>query len=278
LTTRARFTEILGAQTRYYEAGAGKAVLLVHGVGMSADVWFRAVPALGKDYYVCAPDLLDNGFTESGPYAGGPPQSLIVDHLLALADHLKLERFSLVGSSLGCALGTLLYLRAPERVEKMVFVGPGAVIGPGTALAEVLEAAAVNGRSALENPSYESCRARLTRVFHDPAAIPEWMVAMQMTMYGLPGTLERFDRRMSGMRMPTALRELAVHDRLPSIAVPSLIIIGREDPRGDYDQTVAAARRLPLGEIVTYDGCGHWPQLEHAAQFNSDVAAFLSRR
>jgi pimeloyl-ACP methyl ester carboxylesterase len=41
---------------------------------------------------------------------------------------------------------------------------------------------------------------------------------------------------------------------------------------------VAAARRLPLGEIVTYDGCGHWPQLEHAAQFNSDVATFLSRR
>jgi 2-hydroxy-6-oxonona-2,4-dienedioate hydrolase len=274
---RVTYSEVLGAKTRFYEAGQGDGVLLVHGVGMSADVWFRAVPAIGKQYAVAAPDLLDNGFTESGPYQGGPPQSLIVDHLLALADLLGFRTFTVVGSSLGCAIGSLLYLRAPERVRKMVFVGPGAVICSGDALKDVLVAAATNGRSALDNPTFESCRARLSRVFYDPIAIPEFMVAIQMTMYGQPETRDRFDRRMSGMCEAASLAELSVYDRLPELKIPMLVVLGREDPRGDYTSTMEAARRLPLAEIITYDSCGHWPQLEHADRFNEDVTRFLSR-
>lgn len=274
---RVTFSEILGAKTRFYKAGQGHGVLLVHGVGMSADVWFRAVPAIGEQFAVAAPDLLDNGFTESGNYQGGPPQALIIDHLLALADSLGFKAFTVVGSSLGCAIGSLLYLRAPERVRSMIFVGPGAVICSGDALKDVLFAAATNGRNALDNPSYESCRARLSRVFHDPGAIPEFMVAMQMTMYGQPDTRDRFDRRMSGMCDAGSLAELSVYDRLPDLKTPMLVILGREDPRGDYAATLEAAQRLPFAEIITYDGCGHWPQLEHPDRFNQDVMRFLNR-
>ena len=273
---RATFAEIMGARTRYLHGGSGKAVILVHGVGMSADSWFKTIPALENNFFVCAPDLLDNGFTEPGPYKGGAPQPYIVDHLIALADHLKLDKFSVVGSSLGSAVATLLYLRIPERIEKIIFVGPGSVINQPAALARVLEAAATNGRSAVENPSYESCRSRIARVVQDPACVPDWLVTMQMTIYALPGALEVFDRRMNGLRAKSALEEFEVYSKLEKVAVPTLVILGREDPRGDYAEAVAAAKRLPQGRIVTYEGCGHWPHIEHPNKFSSDVAAFLN--
>jgi pimeloyl-ACP methyl ester carboxylesterase len=273
---RAVFADILGAKTRYYTGGAGKPVMLIHGVGMSADSWLRTIPGLEKSFAVTAPDVLDNGFTEAGPYRGGPPQPYMVDHLVALADHLKLDKFSVVGSSLGSGLATLLYLKVPDRIEKIVFVGPGAVIDKPEALAKVYEASDKNGRAAVADPTYESCRARVQRVVFDPACVPEALVAMQMTMYALPNAMEVFDRRMKGLRDPRGLQDYEVYSKLEQVKIPALVIIGREDIRGDYDASVAAAKRLPQGKILTYEKCGHWPHMEHPERFNADLAAFLA--
>ena len=87
--------------------------------------WFWTVPALARQFRVAAPDLLDNGFTGAGPYSGGPPQPLIVDHLLRLADHLKFDRFSIVGSSLGAAIALLTYFKAPDRIDRLDPGGAG---------------------------------------------------------------------------------------------------------------------------------------------------------
>ncbi len=56
---------------------------------------------------------------------------------------------------------------------------------------------------------------------------------------------------------------------------PALIIVGRNDPRGNYDDTVASAQRLPNAKILTYEKCGHWPHVEYPERFANDVAAFL---
>lgn len=273
---RFSFAEVMGARTRYLHAGEGKPVLLVHGVGMSADSWMRTVPALAKIFFVCAPDLLDNGFTESGPYQGGPPQPYILDHLIALADHLKLEKFSVIGSSLGSTLAALLYLRHPERIDKIVIVGPGAVMSTPEEMGAVLRASHANGRSAIENPTYESCRARMARVVFDVATVPDALLMMQMTLYALPGALENFERRMRGLIDEAGLREFEVYSRLEKIAAPTLVLFGRQDPRGDFAQVMATAKRLPNAKVIVYERCGHWPHLELPEKFNADVLEFLT--
>jgi pimeloyl-ACP methyl ester carboxylesterase len=272
------FDSVKGVRTRYYAGGNGpQAVLLVHGVGMSADSWFRTIPALERTFRVCAPDLLDNGFTESGEYRGGAPHPLMLDHLIALVDQIGFDRFSIVGSSLGSGLAILLYLRIPTRIEKLVLVGPGAVVEEPAALAKVYEASAANGGAAIDDPTYESCRARVQRVVFDPASVPDTLVAMQMTMYALPGARAVFDRRMKGLRDPNSLREFDAHGKLEQIKIPSLMIFGREDVRGDYQRTMAAAERLPDVEVAIYEKCGHWPHMEHADRFNHDLIGFLSK-
>lgn len=272
---RFEFADVDGANTRYLIAGEGSPIMLVHGVGMSADSWFWTVPALSQNFRVAAPDLLDNGFTGAGSYSGGPPHGHIVDHLLALADHLRFERFSLVGSSLGSLISLLTYFRAPERIDRMVLVGPAHLLGPPATDSDPLEASYKNGRSALLNPTYESCRARMGRAFFDPARVPDVLVAMQMMMYAQSNALEKFERRMAGLRSPEAAR-FTVHDRLGEIRIPTAVICGREDIRGPYAIVEKDAARIPDVRLIPYDGCGHWPHMELPEQFNRDVTAFLS--
>jgi len=270
-----QFAEIIGARTRYLFGGEGPAVMLVHGVGMSADSWFWTVPALTRQFRVAAPDLLDNGFTEAGPYSGGPPQPLIVDHLLRLADHLKFERFSVVGSSLGAAIALLTYFKAPDRIDRMVLAGPAHLLNPPVEGSEAFEASYRNGRSALLNPTYESCRARMGRAFFDATRVPDVLVAMQMVMYAMPGALETFERRMAGLRSP-ASREFAVHDKLDRVAVPTLVLAGREDIRGPFTEVEKGALKIPNVRLLPYDHCGHWPHMEYPDVFSRDVSDFLS--
>ena len=101
---RVHFADIDAAPTRYYEAGDGPPLLLVHGIGVTAEIWLRNIAPLARSHRVCAPDLLASGLTGAGRYGveqTGPILPYTVDHLLALADHLRFDRFAIAGSSLG---------------------------------------------------------------------------------------------------------------------------------------------------------------------------------
>src|SRR4051812_35051601 len=114
---RVRYATINGIRTRYYEAGSGRPVMLIHGVGSTADTWFKTVQTLGKEAHVVAVDLVGHGYTEQVPYKGAP-QPHMLDHIFALADHVGFKKFSVCGSSYGAMLALLVYLRAKERIEK----------------------------------------------------------------------------------------------------------------------------------------------------------------
>src|SRR5947207_3248896 len=102
---KVNFANVGGVPTRYYSAGSGRrALLLLHGVGVASDSWFRNIDALASDYFVCAPDLLGNGFTAEGSYLAGAPQAHMVNHLFDLLDHIEADRYSVVGSSFGSVI------------------------------------------------------------------------------------------------------------------------------------------------------------------------------
>lgn len=230
---RYSFTEVMGAQTRYLHAGKGPNLLLVHGTGLTADSWYLNIPRLAQHFTVYAPDLLDNGFTEAGPYTGGAPQPLCVEHLIGFADKLGIERFALLGSSFGCNIATLLHDRIPDRIESLVLVGPGSALDrPGGDWRNMYKGAYLNG-------------------------------------------LKAFERRMSGIRLEAAIRDYEIRSRLEHIRVPTLVLLGRQDPRGNFDQACESAKLSSDGALLAYDQCGHWPHIEHPDRFNQDVVKFL---
>ena len=269
------FEDIGGVPTRYLVGGEGPPVMLLHGVGLSADSWLWTLPGLAQRHRVVAPDLLDNGFTGAGAYSGGPPQPYTVDHIIALADHLGLRRFSLVGSSLGAAFALLTYLKVPDRIASVVLVGPSFVLAKRREGFDMFEAPYRNGLSALRNPTYEGCRSRMANGFFDPRKVPEPLITTQMLLYALPGALESFERRLGGLRSPAA-RAFDLYDRLPSVRVPAFLLSGDKDHRGGFSEIAEDAKRIPGIQLRLYEQCGHWPHLEKPDSFNRDVLEFLN--
>lgn len=275
---RVRFAEIDKVPTRYYCEGSGYPVLLVHGAGLSADSWLRNIDALARDFMVVAPDTLGHGFTGSGAYSSGPPHPHIVNHLVALIDTLGIDRFTVVGSSFGALMASLVYFKAPDRVDKLVIVSSGSSFNSEDEVRERQPNAYKNGLSAFSNPTLEACRKRLENIFYDPGKVPDQLVFMQMTMYAMPGAMESYERRFKGMMDIEATRPHRIVDRVEQIKVPTLLLWGRQDPRGILARAKEAVKRLPNGRLVIFDRCGHHPHMEYPQEFNQLVRQFIKEQ
>ncbi len=109
---------LAGVAMHYYCAGRrGTPVVLIHGLGSSAETWAALIPLLSKEYLVYAPDLPGFGRT---PLA--PEGTNIRTHVLYLErflDALGYPRVTLVGNSLGGWIATRFAVEHPERVERL---------------------------------------------------------------------------------------------------------------------------------------------------------------
>jgi pimeloyl-ACP methyl ester carboxylesterase len=273
---RVEFATIGGACTRLYHGGEGPPVLLLHGVGASADIWLNNLDALARDFTVYAPDMLDNGFTESGAYRSGAPQPFMLDHLEALLDHYGIGDVAVVGSSFGGLLAALLYFRRPERVRKLILISSGTCFNSDEELARTLRESYANGRTAIAQPTIETCRQRMRNVVFDPASVPEALILMQLTLYALPNALPAYERRMQALMDVASWQTHRIVGRLHDIHAPTLLVWGENDPRVVLARAEAAAREIPNARLALFERCKHFPQLEHPDRFNRLAMRFLN--
>ncbi len=276
---RASFADVAGVHTRFFEHGQGEyGVLLIHGVGVGADSWLWNVEALGQERMAVAPDLLGYGLTGEGSYREGPPHESILDHLVALADHLGLRRLCVVGSSFGANIACHLALRLGARVKRLILVGCGPALNSPAFLHGMYQQSLANGIAAMADPTLERCERRMRNLVIDPASIPPGLPLIQLTLYGLPETRDRYERRIHGIMSMEALEQYDVTPHLNEIAAPTLVIWGRQDIRGEIEEAERHAARLPRGKMMVWEECGHLPYLEKPAQFNAAVDAFIRER
>src|SRR5262249_10810529 len=132
-----KFVDVNGVRTRYYEAGAGEPMILVHGEGFSghssANVWSKNLAGLGKRFHVFAADKLASGMT------GNPLDDKDyniqgeVEHAYQFIKAMRLDKVHLVGQSRGGGLAFFLAGGDPRRVKNVgLDAQPGAAPGGGT--------------------------------------------------------------------------------------------------------------------------------------------------
>jgi 2-hydroxy-6-oxonona-2,4-dienedioate hydrolase len=274
---RAGFVKVGEINTRYLFAGNGPALILVHGVGLSADTWLRNIDALARGQLVIAPDMINHGFTDLRPYGEAGPHPMLVDHVLAFADALGLARFSIAGSSFGAQIAALAYFQAPHRIEDLIIIGSGSSFNTEAEQAQSIPKTFQNAMSALSDPTWESCRARLANLCHDPQAVPEEIILAQLTSYARSGIVEAYQQTLKGMMDLERARPYRIFERLSSIAVPTLIVWGRQDTRGQVERAIAASRLIPGCELAIFERCGHLPYVEYPEEFNACLDRFLRR-
>lgn len=278
---RARFESVGNIRTRYLTAGNSEAppLLLVHGMGVTADMWFRNLDALGEHYWVVAPDLLGHGFTDVVTLSGAPQRQML-DHIMGFLDVLGVDNCFVAGSSFGAAISCLAALEHADRVNKVVIVSSGSVYNEIDQLRSSLKATKENGLSAMTEASVSACRERLGRIQFRRTTVPEEVLLCQVTSYAREGAVDFYakclDNYSAMLESPGEERSrFFVRERLAKLSCPALVVAGRNDPRAKVDEAYRVQEMIPECELVVFDECGHQPHVERPDRFNEVIRGFL---
>src|SRR5215471_6482863 len=128
----AKFIDVNGARTRYYDVGSGEVILLVHGARpsgtSSANTWVPILSGLGKRFRVLAPDRLGHGMTENpkGDYS----VTAEMEHLYDFIKLMQLQKFHIMGQSTGAYHAARVTLEHPEMVRTLVLADSATLSPP----------------------------------------------------------------------------------------------------------------------------------------------------
>ena len=122
LVVEHQYADINGIRMHYVTHGAGEPIIFLHGFPEYWGVWKKPLEALGKNHWVIAPDM--RGYNLSSKPAD--VEQYHIEHLVAdiraLADHLKIKKFTLVSQDWGALVGWSFVLRHPEYVRRFVTI------------------------------------------------------------------------------------------------------------------------------------------------------------
>jgi pimeloyl-ACP methyl ester carboxylesterase len=116
---------IHGYRRAFIHVGSGPPLLLIHGIGDSAESWFDVIPSLARHHTVIAPDLLGHGNSDKprADYSIAAYANAMRDLLIVLG----IERVTVLGHSLGGGVAMQFAYQFPERCERLVLVSTGGV-------------------------------------------------------------------------------------------------------------------------------------------------------
>jgi pimeloyl-ACP methyl ester carboxylesterase len=243
-------------------AGTRSAVVCLHGFCQSSEYWAPTLERLATDGVAAlAPDL--PGFGRSAAEPGPYTMAGMADAVVRLLDAHGLDRIRLVGGSMGGVVAQQLVLRHPQRVERLLLVATGAVMGdPAAGLAKADAIAAA--------PWDEAAAAAIVDGF----------------FHRRPS--DREIERLRGIALSAshraavdAARSNAQSDTrevIAGIRVPTLIVQGRHDRARTPEHGELMHARIAGSELAVIEDAGHTPQLERADAFHDIALPFLTRR
>ncbi|MCP9276816.1 alpha/beta fold hydrolase [Mycolicibacterium arenosum] len=269
-----------GKQIFYTETGTGPAVLLLHGGGPGASGisnYSRNIDALAEHFRVIVPDLPGYGRSTKG-VDGSDPFGYLANGIRGLMNHLDVDAAHLVGNSYGGACALRLALDTPERVRKMVLMGPGGIgttrALPTAGLQSLLSYYGGGG------PSRDKLETFIRQyLVYDGASVPAEVIDTRYASSIDPDVVANPPlRRPSG---PFALRTLSRMDftrdnRLAHLQTPTLVVWGSADKVNRPSGGQVLADTMPNCDLLLAANAGHWVQWERADFFNDVTRAFLS--
>jgi pimeloyl-ACP methyl ester carboxylesterase len=236
----------------YSEGGKGETILLLHGFAASGDSWNRLAGTLTKKYRVIAPDLPGWGAStriEAESYAY-PAQ---LRRLESLVKALGLDRFHLVGHSMGGFLAAAYAAKFPERVITLCLLCPHGMTEP---VPSDLSRSVEQGDNWLVVSSTEGFHRLLNNLFVKRPYIPGPIVKYlaQIAVRNTAKSRQIFDEIQSN--------EPPLIQRLSQISAPAMIVWGDQDRVLHVSSANLVKANLKQAELVILKGCGHMPLME----------------
>tara|TARA_B100000686_G_C16743197_1_gene947869 strand:+ start:735 stop:1670 length:936 start_codon:yes stop_codon:yes gene_type:complete len=262
-------------QTRVIEAGTGKPLILIHGVGGTAESWFRNVMRLSQHFHVCAIDSLFHGFSSKQSANSQNRLDSQTEHVLDFMDAMSFKKAHIEGESMGAAIGFELALKHPDRVDKLILNTASPItrhleqptFEPFFKSPESLK---ILSDAALGKATERTIRTRLEWLMTTPDRVVDELVELRLKYYSMP----EIQAAQSGIP-PTSSERRPYDDDLPRITVPTLVFWSEFNPDGGPDRGEYLARQIPNAEYYCMLDAAHWPQYEHPEEHDSVVTKFL---
>lgn len=257
-----------GLKTFYVKAGNGFPVVLFHGAapGASAQVnWqLNIEPLAAAGFTVYAYDQAGYGRSDN-------PADLSIEyrvtHAKAFVDALKLDRYHVIGNSVGGYIAARLALE-DSRVGRFVTTTSGTLAPKGSAQSQAL------GQKHSEElreyvPSLENMRALTLGTLHRKELVTEELVRARYEMS--IGKNHAAAQARQGVKPPRSLTE-----ELPKLKTKALLMWGNQDRGVSVERGLLLFQLIPNAEFHLFDQCAHWVQWDQADRFNRLVSDFLA--
>ncbi|AOE84012.1 alpha/beta fold hydrolase [Pseudomonas sp. TCU-HL1] len=252
------------AGTSYLATGQGHPVVLIHGVGLNKEMWGGQIVGLAPQFQVIAYDMLGHGASPR-PEAGTGLQGY-AEQLRELLEHLKLERATVIGFSMGGLVARAFALHYPQHIEGLVILN-SVFNRSAEQRAGVIE----RTRQAAEHGPDANAEAALSRWFSREyqAANPAQIAAIRQTLasndpQGYLTTYELF-----------ATQDMYRVDDLGSITVPTLVATGELDPGSTPEMARQLAERIPGAQVAVLEEQRHMMPVESPRLVNQVLLDFL---
>ena len=258
-----RYFEIRAARLRYRDAGAGVALIFIHGWTLDLDAWEPQAASLCETFRVIRLDR--RGF---GLSSGIPSVADDVSDLQALIDHLQLERVVLIGSSQGARVTLDFALKHPQRLSAIVLDG-----APNTALPS-------DSEDEVPLAHYrELVRTRGMDAFRE-----EWaqhpFTQLHTRDAGTRELLARILARYPGRDLREPPRSMGTRDacELGRFRGPALVVNGELDTDSRKANGEALAQAMPAAERRLLPRAGHLANLDQPHAYNDMIRRYLARQ
>lgn len=238
------------------------AVVLLHSLATHSELWAFQVPVWSAHFRVISVDLPGHG--RSAAPAENVSLAGMAREVVAVLDHLQIGRAALVGLSLGGMVAQAVALGHAHRVAAMVLAHAGA--RTDASVREIWEQRIqqfeAGGLAGLSHPTLERW---FPRAFSESSPITmAWMARLigETEPRGYIGAIR-------------AIQDLDHLDRLPIVAVPTLVIAGEADAAVPPAVASMVAQRIPNARFHLLEGAGHIGNVQQPIQFTELVGQFL---
>lgn len=268
-----QFAEVNGTAFHYDLRGAGPTIVLIHSGVSDLRFWDEQIDVFAENFQVLRYDMRGYGSTPNG--LGGQSN---VEDLRALLEHLKIDKATVVGCSVGGGVAIDFALNYPNRTNTLIPVA--AAVGgyepdevnkdhqtASEKIGELVEAAYDAG-------NLEKAADLYAKIWMDgPKRTPDQVdpavrakaVEMMITLFELP---EDEDEDFVELEPDAAAR-------LSQIELPTLVIIGDYDVERLIHHSDYIAENIPGAKKAVMSGVAHYPNMEKPEEFNRLVLEFM---
>ena len=243
------------------ENGIGEPLLLIHGLGMSSELWVNQIPAFAAHYRTISVDLRGFGQSSKPQYPGAYQIETLAKDIAGVIENMGLAKCHVLGTSMGGFVAQALALEYPELCNRLILchTAPRMSI-PVDVLNTRVEAL---GKMSLDE--YAKIVVAQALSANAGPELCEWLTNM----------LLKNDKRAYTQVLTEGLSGFDVTTKLKQITHQTLVISGELDavlPR-EGGQEIAAL--IPGSAYVEIPAVGHLGYAEDPATFNNAVLAFL---